>query len=1000
MIILHASVLEHTVYLWSESHVIGDKDSLKTAMRAIDSEKVGYKCEKLYAWLPSRGETAIPSSPLVERSLDKRKKCRLLPHHIESRRLSLEELADFAGRVFDGPVAGSGVVYGPSLHWLAQLYKSALHLVAKERFIPGLVGMNHSRQARWIPVPDAADDEHLSILADHMPAVCRCLSGSSGVCPDIPSIKVSHNLFARLVDDLVRSSIGKAPDGSQVSSVHDAWLAALHNRDATIHWPDSKELQAFAKQLMDWSRTVDLNVRSPFRFCFRLSEPKDESGSWRMDYLLQPKTDQSTLIALQELWHKNSPHAAYLYKAGANPVEFALTALGQASGLCPLICSSLKQKNPTGVEMNAGEALQFLSDYAQPLQAAGFNVMLPSWWLGRGPVRRLGLKAKTTGSKSQSNSRFTLNTIMNFDYTASLGDEELSLEELKELSRLKEPLVKLRGQWTQIDQKEIQKAIRFLENHKEHSLQARDLLEIALGAEKSVDGQTLEQVHLDGWLKKLVDSLKGHKAFTPVSPPPAFKGILRPYQEQGYSWLSFLRQWKLGACLADDMGLGKTVQALALVQNEQERGEKRPVLLVCPTSVVNNWRKEAAKFTPELSVLIHHGTDRRKQNDFIKFAQKHAMVVSTYALLHRDIAFLSKVKWAGIVLDEAQNVKNPSTRQFKAARSLAADYRIALTGTPVENHVGDLWSIMEFLNPGMLGSLSWFQTRFKKPIQMFGDQQAAERLKTLTRPFILRRLKTDKTIIRDLPEKIEIKEYCSLTKEQALLYQAVVDDMSNQIQTAGGINRRGLVLAALIKLKQVCNHPAQFADDNSALAGRSGKLQRLTEMLLEIRELGERILIFSQFAEMGAMLQKYLQEYFGEVVYFLYGGTNKKKRDEMIDDFQNDAKAPAIFILSLKAGGTGLTLTRANHVFHYDRWWNPSVENQATDRAFRIGQTKDVQVHKFIVAGTLEERIDELIEHKTGIADKVVGSGEKWLSELSNKEFYELIKLDKESVGE
>jgi SNF2 family DNA or RNA helicase len=307
---------------------------------------------------------------------------------------------------------------------------------------------------------------------------------------------------------------------------------------------------------------------------------------------------------------------------------------------------------------------------------------------------------------------------------------------------------------------------------------------------------------------------------------------------------------------------------------------------------------------------------------------------------------------------------------------------------------------MEFLNSGLLGSQNSFKNNFHKPIQMYGSKEAAEKLKLLTGPFILRRLKTDKTIISDLPDKLEMKTYCTLTKEQASLYQAVVDDMQEQIEQAEGINRRGLVLATLMKLKQVCNHPTQFAKDNSSIKGRSGKLERLFEMLTETREIGEHTLVFTQFAEMGTILQQYLQEQFGEAVFFLHGGTSKKLRDQMVERFQTDGNAPRVFILSLKAGGTGLTLTRANHMIHYDRWWNPAVENQATDRAFRIGQSKNVQVHKYIVAGTLEERIDELIERKTGIANQVVGTGEKWLTELSNKDLRELIKLGNDATGE
>jgi SNF2 family DNA or RNA helicase len=375
-------------------------------------------------------------------------------------------------------------------------------------------------------------------------------------------------------------------------------------------------------------------------------------------------------------------------------------------------------------------------------------------------------------------------------------------------------------------------------------------------------------------------------------------------------------------------------------------------------------------------------------------------VLSSYALLHRDLEALSQVEWGGVVLDEAQNVKNPDTKQARAARTLGAGYRVALTGTPVENNVGDLWSLLEFLNPGLLGSQAHFKRTFFVPIQAGRDPEAAERLKRLTGPFILRRLKTDKAVIADLPEKLEAKVFCTLTKEQASLYAAVVAEAAEALEGAEGIRRKGVVLATLSKLKQVCNHPAQFLGDNSAIPGRSGKLARLTEMLEEALAAGDRALVFSQFAEMGAILKRHLEDAFGHETLFLHGGVPKKARDRMVERFQADGDGPPLFVLSLKAGGTGLNLTRASHVFHFDRWWNPAVENQATDRAFRIGQRRRVQVHKFLCAGTLEEKIDEMIERKKQVAEAVVGTGEGWLTELSTAELKELIALRPEAVSE
>ena len=414
--------------------------------------------------------------------------------------------------------------------------------------------------------------------------------------------------------------------------------------------------------------------------------------------------------------------------------------------------------------------------------------------------------------------------------------------------------------------------------------------------------------------------------------------------------------------------------------------------------MIGNWQREAARFTPDLAVMVHHGGARGRGTALRKTAFRHDVVITSYALLQRDITALDAVPWKGVVLDEAQNIKNPETKQARAARALTAGYRIALTGTPVENNVGDLWSIMEFLNPGLLGTQTDFKRRFFVPIQANSDVQAIERLKALTGPFILRRLKSDRTIIADLPEKMEMKVYCNLTREQGSLYAAVVDEAMETLTAADGIRRRGVVLATLSKLKQVCNHPAQFLGDNSTVPGRSGKLARLVEMLEEVLEAGERALVFTQFSEMGEIIKSHLQETFGEEVLFLHGGVPRAKRDRMVKRFQ-DAGA-SVFLLSLKAGGTGLNLTAANHVFHFDRWWNPAVEDQATDRAFRIGQTRGVQVHKFLCLGTLEEKIDEMIERKKEVASAIVGAGEAWLTELTTEQLTDILSLREDAVGE
>ncbi len=455
----------------------------------------------------------------------------------------------------------------------------------------------------------------------------------------------------------------------------------------------------------------------------------------------------------------------------------------------------------------------------------------------------------------------------------------------------------------------------------------------------------------------------------------------------------------LGACLADDMGLGKTMQLLAFLLRRVEKnaGDDRPALLVAPMSVVGNWERELQRFAPSLNLTAHYGGARlRSASEFPR--QPGSLVLTTYGLLRRDAELLSAVEWSVVALDEAQNIKNAASATARAARGLKAAQRFALTGTPVENRLAELWSISEFANPGLLGPLERFRREFAVPIERYDNEDAAARLQRVVGPFILRRLKSDPAVISDLPAKNEMTVVCTLTREQATLYKAVVDEEMRRIAEAEGMERRGRVLALLTFTKQICNHPAQYLAERGPLAGRSGKLERVTEMLEEALAAGDKALVFTQFREMGERLMAHLSATLGAEVLFLHGGTAKRARDEMVRRFQEEPHGPRIFVLSVKAGGTGLNLTAANHVFHYDRWWNPAVEDQATDRAYRIGQKRAVQVHKFSSAGTVEEKIARLLEQKRALASKVVGKGEQWITELGTKELRELFALSKGAV--
>jgi len=1049
MIVLHAGFLDGRLLLWGEAplepetsgirsrkckltsrrspatlaplpHDAG-KERLLTALqeagfhRKSDKKSIG----PMAVWLPTVNNTPIPSSPLIAQPPDNVSSSTLKFWKVTALRLSLEGAVEFLCNCMDKQTLGLGVVVGKDLAFWATALRFAGSMVENQQFLPSMTQCSGKYVANWKPIFSGLDAERISKLAKAMPPVAWAVTREPGLSPDTSSLPLLTMFITVMVDHLVRSSIIEQLEAAPLpkrrlpkeralyDSIHDQWLDALRSPEGVMEG-DAHELSKLAGQVKEWERPLSVSTAAPCRLCFRIEEPEGEAGvrevtrngqdKWVVRYLLQATHDPSLQIPAKEVWKaRNIPD---LTESEFNAREYLLLSLGQASRICSHIEASLRTSTPAGYVLDATGAYEFFTQKALMLEQSGFGVMLPAWWTRKGTKLHLTARANVKAPEMQSASGLSLEQIVQFDWEVALGDERLSLEELQRLARLKAPLVKLRGQWVQINPEEIKAAIEFWKKKSQEQATVREIMRMALGGGKAPGNVSLQGVMATGWIADLLAALDGRTPFRELSPPQGFQGTLRPYQVRGYSWLSFLRQWGLGACLADDMGLGKTIQTLALIQRDWETGDRHPVLLICPTSVVSNWQKEAARFTPALPVMVHHGVGRNKGEEFKKIAAKQAMVISSYALLHRDLETFKEVDWAGVILDEAQNIKNPETKQAKAARTLKADYRIVLTGTPVENHVGDLWSLMEFLNAGFLGTASEFKNGFFIPIQAGRDPKAAERLKRLTGPFILRRVKTDKAIISDLPEKMEMKVFCNLTKEQASLYEAVVKETMEKLDETEGIQRKGVVLATLSKLKQVCNHPAQFLGDNSPIPGRSGKLARMTEMVEEMVEVGDRALIFSQFAEMGSILQRHLQEKFGQEVLFLHGRVPKKQRDEMVERFQSGDNGPSLFVLSLKAGGTGLNLMRANRVIHYDRWWNPAVENQATDRAFRIGQTKNVQVHKFICAGTLEDKIDEMIERKKEIADKVLGTGEGWLTELSTAELKNLFALRKEAIGE
>ncbi len=988
-----------------------DPDASKAAAPSKKRAQAPVRC----IWLPTTNAGPVPSSPLIaETGGEGREAC--APWAVSVRVLDDREIVDLLGACMGRRILAPGRMAGTDLAWWCHALRFAGTLVARQSYLPGMGHSGEARASRWVPILQPEDIATSAALAAAMPGAARAVSATGAAPPQGSAADLLRRFVQRMVDTLVRMgapsqvpepaarSRRRAGREAPFESLHEQWMHSLRSEDPSMPG-DAKELARFAAQIDEWHRPVSMSAFSPFRLCFRLEEPEAEAGesagraAWHVRYLLQAADDRSLLIEAPAAWKPRKPVAALFRARAFEPRPYLLSVLGRAAGICPRIEESMRRPDPAGYPLDAAGAHEFLTLRAQALEQAGFGVMLPSWWTRKGTKLRLAARARVKSPALKASAGLSLDRILRFDIDLALAGEPITLQELESLAKLKAPLVKLRGQWVEVGTDEIATALDFWKRKAGGKAPVRDILRMALGGWTDRSGVPIEGVSADGWIADMIARLEGEKNLGEEAAPTGFRGELRPYQVRGYSWLAFLKQWGLGACLADDMGLGKTIQALALIQRDWETNGRRPVLLVCPMSVVDNWRKEAARFCPGLPVMVHHGGTRVRGKAFQKKADRHAIVLSSYALLHRDLELFKTVSWGGMILDEAQNIKNPETMQARAARAIQAGYRIAMTGTPVENNVGDLWSVMEYLNPGFLGSKEEFRRNFFLPIQAMRDVDAAGRLKRLTAPFILRRLKTDRSIITDLPEKNEMKVFCPLTREQASLYRAVADEAEEALDSAQGIRRKGVILALLSKLKQVCNHPAQFLGDRSAVEGRSGKLARLEEMLEEILEGGERALIFSQFAEMGEILQRRLEETFGREVLFLHGGVSRKRRDGMVERFQKPG-GPPLFVLSLKAGGTGLNLTEASHVFHFDRWWNPAVEDQATDRAFRIGQRRNVQVHKFLCAGTLEEKIDEMIENKKDIADRVVGTGEGWLTELSTRELKQLFALRSEAIGD
>ncbi|MFT4052422.1 MAG: DEAD/DEAH box helicase [Microbacterium sp.] len=1026
---------------------------------------VGGTPDALVARLPSLRRSPLDSPELyrITRRPEGRSAPSLLPWTVPVVEIAPSVLGDVLGRLIDptsDESSGRDVRAAASVRHLMRLARFAEELVERRRVLPAIDA--DEPLARWRAVLRGPDAVAAHALIAAMPPALRAAGSGEHRPGDIAEGILDAVADARM-RSLLPASLLPARRGRKPARVPvgEAWLDALVGPDPRID-ADLDEISDLRSQLAPWAGTVR-EEPGPARLVLRLSDPGTarggapdgedaarevsagaidaaidaaddlgaellveipaEAGSglhpgaghtdgWRLEFLLRSSADPSLLVDAGQVWTGDGSLDRWL----ARPREVLLAELARAQRIYPGLEAGLRQAQPTALDLDADGAHAFLSVHAAALAEAGVEVLLPSWWSRRA---RLGLKLSVTPTEEAvQDSGFSRELLCDFRWELAVGDHGLTHDEIAALAAAKAPLVRLRGEWVAIDQRQLQRGLEFLRREGAGQKTVGEILVLTLSHPDDLElPLELTGVTADGWLG---DLLNGDAAMEAVAPPDDFAATLRPYQQRGLSWLDFLGRLGLGAVLADDMGLGKTVQLLALEATARARATdgadaapdaaaatdaggamppaSRPTLLLCPMSLIGNWQAEAARFAPRLRVLAHHGAGRPRGDDLAAALAGADLVVTTYATALNDIEELAGIEWERIVLDEAQAIKNRLSRTARAVRRLRAGQRIALTGTPVENRLADLWSLMDAVNPGMLGAPELFGTRFATPIERHHDDEAAALLRRITRPYILRRLKTDPAIIDDLPEKIEITQHYRLTVEQASLYQSVVDDMMMRIDASDGIERRGNILAAMTKLKQICNHPAQLLHDGSLIGRRSGKIIRFEEILEEILAEGDRVLCFTQFTEFAEMLVPHLAARFDTDIAYLSGSTARQRRTELVERFQS-GDGPPVFVLSLKAGGTGLNLTAANHVVHLDRWWNPAVENQATDRAFRIGQKRRVQVRKFVGTGTLEERIDQLIEEKKALANLAVGDGESWLTELSTSELRELFALSKDAVG-
>lgn len=793
-----------------------------------------------------------------------------------------------------------------------------------------------------------------------------------------------ENTAVPLTDDLTENLLSSLPFAPGAENVNSEWIQILW---AKLNGCFSYEIKNYSGTVALYLAEKDEHLKVAERIFFHLVENKNDDA-----YPFSFLATYSTKDEKGNIKHAPLKYALTEYKNDRDKILELLSCLNRAAEVSKLIgefTSSGEMFHP--LRLTTNEAWQILRDIPK-IEESGIVCRIPDWW------KKSRQKARVSVSLTKKKSLLGLDSILGMEGYLEVDGEKLTKAEIKKMLAMDEGLSLIKGKWVEVDHERLNLLLKEMEKY-QGDISMMEALRMSFNsgnaASESKDEIDINAISNATWISELLRDLRsvsstGKKA---MKLPSSFKASLRPYQSKGYEWLSKMTACNFGACLADDMGLGKTVQVLAFLESIRQDAPDSKILLVVPASLLGNWQNECKKFAPLLPLTILHPSASRHP----EASSSAFLSITTYSMVSR-MEDLQQTDWDLVILDEAQAIKNPSSKQTKSIKSLKAKNRIALTGTPIENDLTNLWSLYDFLNKGLLGTSTEFK-RFASSLKE--NPSGYSKLKAMISPFMLRRLKTDKSIISDLPEKMEMTDYVTLSKKQRVLYKKYVDDLAKLLEKAKDdddpMKRRGLVLASLLKLKQICNHPDQFNGADGFAEKDSGKFEMLKDICQTIYEKRERVLVFTQFKEICTALDDFLCGVFGIRGFVIHGGTPIAKRNKMVEEFQSDTYIPYM-VISVKAGGTGLNLTNANHVIHFDRWWNPAVENQATDRAFRIGQTKNVMVHKFVSRGTIEEKIDELIKSKTELAQNVISadSGESWITEMSDSDLMKMFRLDGE----